>query len=547
MQDSGLTHLVAVSGANVTLLVVVLLQLLGRLRLSRWLLMSVVCAFLALFVLLVRAEPSVLRAATMAVIALVAVTAALPKSGLPILFSAATILLLWYPWLAQSWGFALSCLATFGLLLWAGQLRAHRSLSRLPNWLADALAVTLAAQFAVFILLIALGGSWSPLSIIANAFAAPLASWVMVVGLLFTLLASIAPNLAQSLAFLVVWPAHAITVIANVTSALIAKFSVTLPWPSGRFGIAIALALLAIGIAVRIFPRVSEKLRTNEAMILAMCLAVLLWQPIDLSLQKWPNSNWVMVSCDVGQGDSTVLRTGKNSAVVVDVGGDEKLVAQCLDALHIKQIDLLVLTHFHADHVGGLAGALKEREVLRSVATSYRQPKATVDFVTALLDVKGLKLERLNYPAELKFGDLSLTCLWPARDFADQQSPINNSSIALLAQIQGLRILLPGDLEPQAQTAMLKNWASSRIDVLKIAHHGSRYQALEFATALAPRLATISVGKDNDYGHPAPETILMYSLLGTHILRTDELGSIAIYGDPLAYSTQKVTGSWQTR
>jgi competence protein ComEC len=220
----------------------------------------------------------------------------------------------------------------------------------------------------------------------------------------------------------------------------------------------------------------------------------------------WPPDGWVLVACDVGQGDGLALRAGPRAAVVVDAGPDPVVMDACLDRLGVRSVPLLVLTHFHADHADGVAGVLEGRDVGLVEGTSLLEPIAGV-------------------------GEVSLQVVWPPPDPPagdGSESAPNNASVVLVAEVRGVRILLTGDVEPSAQAALARGLPDLRVDVLKVPHHGSRHQDLDWLTSLGARLALVSVGEDNDYGHPAPELLAALGAAGARVWRTDVSGDVVV-------------------
>ena len=235
-----------------------------------------------------------------------------------------------------------------------------------------------------------------------------------------------------------------------------------------------------------------------------------------------------MVQCDVGQGDGAVIRTGTKQGVVIDVGPDDVAMNRCLDELNITTIPILVLTHFHADHVGGLASVLHHRKVGQIFVSPLFDPPMTAQFVQGVLQENHLQPQILTAGAKFQVADVQLECLWPSRLILGQGSDPNNASAVLLVTTHNTSVLMTGDVEPAAQDAIRTEHPEVHADVVKIAHHGSRNQSESFAQWLHPKVALISVGKNNDYGHPAQQTISLYELLGAQVFRTDEHGDIAL-------------------
>ena len=526
MQSAGLTHLIAVSGANVSLLVLIVMRLLVR-RSRSTQLVGVLFA-LAAFVVLVRPQPSVLRASVMGVIVVLAHFRGARVLPLPALATAIIVLVALDPWLAVSYGFALSVVATGGLIMFApafvrfldNWLPPH-----IPRWLVDTLAVTMCAQFAVLPLMVSLSSPISLASIPANVVAVPLAAPAMVFGLLASVLSVFSALVARLIVEFAVWPAVGIAGIAHWAAA---QSWLVIPWPHGVVGVSLALGLVALTIHSAIFWRSLSGHSHTHIVATLMCFVFLLWNPPTLQLRSWPAANWIMVACDVGQGDGAVIRTGPHAAVVIDVGPDPQAMDRCLNRLHVSAIPLLVLTHFHADHVGGLDSVLRGRRIGQVWTTALQEPELTTSF--ALRDLKAHQLTEhvVTYPEHVVIGELDIRCLWPSRLIRGQGSDPNNASVVLLIRIHGHSILLAGDVEPPAQAAIAHQYGAFNVDVLKVAHHGSPHQDADFAVNVHPREAIISVGANNDYGHPAQSTIAMYEALGSKVWRTDTQGSIAI-------------------
>ena len=528
MKAAGLTHLIAVSGTNVTLLIIVVLAVLRKFRVKRnWQYLATVFALLA-FVVLVRPEPSVLRATVMGLVALAATYSRSNKSPVPALSVAVIFLVALDPWLAVSYGFALSVAATAGLVLWVNRIQAFldRKIPKaVPLWVIQILTVTIAAQFSVFPILVALGSPVSLSSIPANMLAVPLAGPAMVLGLLAALTTPLVAPIGALIAFLAGVFAHLIAIVAKYCAAI---GWLTIPWPTGRFGIGMAILMVSGVVQIGLIWRALNRAQQSQSLSVVLAALALLWINPTLSLKPWPAPNWVMVSCDVGQGDATVIRVGRNEAVVVDVGGDSKAIDKCLSDLQIKQIPVLLLTHFHADHVGGLRGAIGNREVGQIRVSPLNDPPATTKFVQDTLSELKKESVVMTYPERFVINGVSFTCIWPSELILGQGSDANNASVAIAVQVDGISILLAGDIEPPAQDKIARDLPAIDFDVIKVAHHGSRYQSSDFASWANAEVAFISVGKDNDYGHPAPETVSLYELTGSKVFRTDHGGDLAI-------------------
>ena len=509
MKRSGLTHLVAVSGANfaiVSSFVLWCMQFVIKRNKYR---MIATAIALTCFIALVRPSPSVLRAAAMAAVLLSAHVMKRKTDSLPALGFAIAAVVLGDPWQSRDAGFALSVLATAGLLLFAPVIQDH-----LPTHkkLAGALAPPIAAIVFCSPILVALSGYLSPMSIFANLLAAPFVAPITIVGFIGALVSPFAPAITSILIYCIRVPAGVIAAIAKWSS----EFPV-LTIHNGLIGFAIVTVIVVF---LWLF---KKSWRKSTAVLIALILS-LTW------LQRWPAGDWQIANCDVGQGDSMVINLGHGRAIVIDVGPDPVAENKCLRNLGIKEIPLLVLSHFHADHVGGLSGLLQSRKVGQVWISNNQDPEIESRF--AFNALTGAQIVTAQQGLVAQIGTVQLKVLWPeasTRSFEElpgEGSLINNSSIAVLVTTPDWSLFSAGDLEPPAQHELLN--AVGPVDIYKVSHHGSKYQDEGLMRELSPQIALISVGAKNSYGHPAPESIDSLTRLGTQVLRTDKDGAVAI-------------------
>ena len=359
----------------------------------------------------------------------------------------------------------------------------------------------------------------------------PAVAPVTVLGLLAAFISLFSPPLAAVIGQVASWPAGWIAQVALTFSSM--PFA-TLPWPGGLAGVLLlapaALALLLLRrFSKHRWPGGPPKQVVVTAVSAAVCVICLLtFAPPNR--QGWPPPGWLMVACDIGQGDALVLRATASVYVVVDVGPDPVPIDRCLRDLGVVNIAAIVLTHYHADHVSGLPGVLAGRSVGAVFTTIVREPPDTVALVDDWLDEAGITAQPVRIGEVRKTGDLTWRVLWPARVIRAGSVP-NNASVVLLAEIAGVQILLPGDIEPEAQNAIMAANPELAVDVVKVPHHGSRYQHPRFTSWTHGRLAVISVGRGNTYGHPAPETLAAWTRAGALIGRTDTQGDLAVVAD----------------
>jgi len=444
----------------------------------------------------------------------------------PALAAAVLLLVLYQPGLATSAGFVLSVVATGSLLVvappWAAALRRRG----VPARLAEGLAVAAAAQAVCGPLLVLLSARVSMVGVPCNLLAEPAVGPATVLGVAAMLAAPVAPPVAGALAWAAGGPAWWIAAVARRGAALPgAEGGGAGGWPG-----AVLLALLTVAVAC-CGRWLLHRPWVCAGLALALLLALVRPVPLPRVMAAWPPGDWRFAMCDVGQGDALALSAGPHAAVVVDTGPDPGPEDRCLRALRVTEIPLLVLTHFDADHVDGLPGALRGRRVGAVVTTLLDEPPYGVARVRRDAAAAGVPVRRVVPEAEQRVGPLTWQVLWPPPEGVPSGES-NDASIIMLVRVAGLRLLLLGDADPEAQEQVLARYPDlPRVDVVKVAHHGSLYQDPALYARVRPRLALISVGEGNPYGHPAARTVQVLRGLGATVLRTDEDGPIAVTGD----------------
>ena len=501
MRRSGLTHLVAVSGANFAIVSTFILYLMQFVFRKIPLRLGATAIFLIAFIALVRPSPSVLRAAAMAAVLLIAQGTHRGRDSLPALGFAIAAVVVADPWQVRDPGFALSVLATAGLLIAAPRL-VEKFSSVMPKPLAIIIATPLAATLFCSPVIVAISGQLSLMSIVANVLAAPAVAPITIVGFIAALISLVLPSLSH----LLLWCVKPLAAFVAWIASVISDYSV-ITFATGAKGFFLVASVLVLGYFF------NRKIVITGLLI----LIAISW------LLRFPGGDWQIVNCDVGQGDSMVVNLGDHRAIVIDTGPDPITEDRCLHQLGVKKIELLILTHVHADHVGGLDGAIRDRTV---AAQWFGNVRAGT---------------RATFTSDR--GPVTVEVLWPQGQWADEQiSDPNNSSISIILRTPDFSLFAGGDMEPltQAQITPLVG----RVDIYKVSHHGSKFQDESFTQALSPTISIISVGVGNSYGHPAPETIQSLTRLGSRVLRTDLDGAIAIRANRQRFRIRTSKGSF---
>jgi len=532
MRRVGLSHLTAVSGANfamvATFLFWLLQFLLKELRNRLW----VVGLILFLFIFLVRPTPSVLRAAVMSAVVILAKFFGERSFGVPSLAAAIMLLLLIDPIQSTDPGFALSVLATAGILLLAPLIENKLSQKIKTTWIVQSISIPVSATIFCLPVIVLLSNQISLVSVPANILVAPVIAPITLLGFVAALFAPITPFFSSFLLLLATPLAHWIVIVSQSMSNL----------PSISFNKSFLFFLVFIAVLIGLINR--RKLLIHLAILFISIQLI-------FSHFAWPGSGWQIANCDVGQGDGLVINLGEGNAIVVDVGPEPEKIDQCLKKLGIRSIPLLILTHFHSDHVGGISQVLQNRKVSQVWISNLAQPESA--YQSTMKELSGIDIkiveqgERYLLP---KFATQVLV-LWPKLlvgqmpTLPGDGSAVNNSSISVIIKTKTLSIFAGGDIEPAAQEMISNSGYLSQVDVLKVSHHGSAYQYLPMLDLLKPKVAIISVGQGNSYGHPDHQFIAELISRNIKVWRTDQSGGISL----ATPNKIRVTGKdwWQIR
>jgi competence protein ComEC len=524
MKVSGLTHLTAVSGGNIAILLLAFLWLFQKFRVKIVYQMFFSLLILLFFAFLVRTEPSVIRASIMGTISILGIFTGTRRHGLTALSIAVCVALLLDPHLALAWGFSLSVFATLGLLLYTSKISTY--ICKLMPWFPESLSilfsVALAAQISTMSLIAGFTGQLSLWSIPANVCAAPAVAFVTILGYLTLIWSSVNVSIALVFGYFASFFANWIGIVAHYFSQKQVNQIIV---PKGFLGFGIAsLFILLLHLLYYNFNII--KIFTHSFYFYLMLLLIFGFNFISKTSNSWPIKNWQFVMCDVGQGDGLVIKDSLGHVLVVDVGPNGKIMSDCLKELQVKKIDALILTHFHADHIEGLEIVSKRYEIKEVFLTWVKDPVTGFDRVQEILGDHQTK--ELKYGNDFSLGEINVKTLWPTDKYMNIESVANNASVVTVVSINNASFLLTGDIEPPAQQAIQQLWQMPRVDVIKIPHHGSKFQDERFPVWSGARLALISVGKDNKYGHPSLQTIDLYQRSGIRVLNTIDVGSIAI-------------------
>ena len=555
--SAGVSHIVAISGWNIAIVAAVVAALL-RGRLARRERAIVTLAAIFGYTLFAGASASVIRAAVMAGVATAAVESGRGSRVMVGLAWAAAMMIVAEPATIADAGFQLSAAATAGLVVWAGPLTdwLGARAPRLPGSLRESLGVSLAAQAATLPIVLLTFGRLAIIAPAANLVAVPLVPPVMGAGA-FAFVAGWASAFGAPAWFagLLAMPAAVLlsALIAVVdAAAAVPGGNQTLTYPANAVAAALATGLLWLlhrtlagaarspgsARAPQPAPRRAQKPRLRPRYRWALAGAALLVVLAGSVFAAGPDGSVHVIVLDVGQGDAILLEGDRGGRILVDGGPDPNVLIAGLDRYvpaWDRRLDAIVLTHPHDDHVAGLVAVVERYQVGRAFESGWPGSTPVYRAWRAALAAKGLQSERLATGQTLRLDDVTLDVLWPddgtvrpvnLDQTATDNRKTNDASIVLLGNYEGRRFLLTGDEEEDVDPILLGRGLPA-VDMLKVAHHGSATASSDVLLAtVQPRVAVISVGANNRYGHPNPATLARLGSHSSRVARTDQEGTV---------------------
>jgi competence protein ComEC len=520
---SGLAHVLAVSGQNVMLLAILATPLLALAGVPLRARLVVIALIIAIYVPVAGAGASIQRAGVMGLAGLVAALASRPSARWYALGLAGAVTLAIDPRATADIGWQLSFAAVAGLLVLAPALIRvlGAGSTGVRRGLAEGAAITLAATLATAPLAAHHFGTVSLTAIPANLIALPAIAPAMWLGMLSGALGQIPGAPVEALTWLGGLCAGFIGWVAHALGPGGAQLDIPEPGPPAAVAWTLVLVggarLVCLALERRDGLRAAPRLPRRRFALVALGAATLIVLAISIVGGGQTSSSPLLRIrlLDVGQGDAVLIEPRGHPPLLVDTGPPDADVGEQLSDHGIDELFAIAITHDDLDHSGGLADALEavhaERLLVRdALPQSCRYlacPPAT----------------RLAAGSGFRIGPARVEVVWPPPSFPAAENP-NETGLVLRVSAADFDALLTGDAE-----AEVASYGPGPVDLLKIAHHGSRDAGLDsLLRRTDPQLAVISVGKDNPYGHPAPETTNALAERGIPVLRTDEAGEIVI-------------------
>jgi competence protein ComEC len=521
---SGLYHLLAVSGQNIAFVAGGVLLVAWLLGISRLAAEGAALAAIGAYVMAVGWQPSVVRAGVAGALASLAWLASRPRDRWYFLLLGAALLMLWNPYSLLEPGFQLSFTAVGAIFVAVPRLERMLEGYPIPRALAGILAVSGACGLATAPILLLQFGSVPVYSIASNALAVVAVAPCFGLALLTALLDQLLPQAAVGAAWVNGWLAAYIAACARLIGRL--------PGAEVSSEAALGLACLLVGLLV-VAARLPAWRRPGFAAVVGVAAVILVGWKLQPDTSPPPPEGFRLTVLDVGQGDSILLQV-REGAVLVDQGPPEAEVDDQLRSLGVRRLALLVLTHPQRDHVGGAAEVLERLEVDRVLDPQLATDSPDYDAAVSEARERDLPVVQARAGLSFRLGHLRLRILWPDGPGTPGEDP-NLRATVIVATYGKVDALLAADAESPVTLPL----NPPPVEIFKVAHHGSDDEGLgRLLDRTKPRVAIVSCGRDNDYGHPTQTTMAtLEAAPGLEVFRTDQDGRVVVETDGERIST----------
>lgn len=538
-KDSSLSHMIAISGAHITIITTLMYKIMDWIRLGKRnkYYISVVIIFIYIFV--AGSTPSVMRACTSMILELISKLIHRKSNIYVKMCISAMIILIINPYSIINTGFILSYGGVIGIIVYMKTIN-NNDRKEIKEYIKSSCLISICVQITIFPILVNMFNNISFTFFISNLVASPILSLILNIAIIAIILSYIMFPISIFLG----------SILDKMMSLLIyvSKFCSELPFSTNaciRIDITTILIYYSIIIYVIYLIKINRIhiikhfFRKNSykviSIILVFCMTINIYNNIGIK-------NLEIYFIDVGQGDSTLIKTPYNKVILIDGGGNtsnskfnvgEKTLLPYLLNRKIKRIDYIFISHFDSDHVGGILYIMDKLKIKNIViGTQYENSEKLQEFLNIVKEekIKVIIVEegsRINIEKNIHFD-----VLWPNSSDAIEENAINNNSLVCKLYYKDFTMLFTGDIEKEAEDKLYCKYSSKNIlesTVLKVAHHGSKTSSEEkILNEIKPKMALIGVGENNDFGHPSEITIQNLNKIGCNIYRTDQCGEIII-------------------
>jgi competence protein ComEC len=524
-QATGTVHVLVTAGLHLGIVAALVAFLLSRLGLHRIAACAAALILIVSYAWFTGAHLPSERAAAMIGTALLARACGARVTSWNALALAALVVAFLWPAAVGSASFALSFSCVAAIVLFAEPIAARLHMLPLHERVREALALTCATQIGTWPLTAAVFSTLAPYAILANALVVPLVALVLIGGMA-TLALPVASPLETLLLLTVEQIVRTIAALPGARATLATPPLIAI----------VAYDALAIGAALALR---GGRARLASIVLAAGCVLVALPSVVHLP------HGLEITSLDVGQGDAAVIRTPRDHIILIDTGGEleragatsnaeragARIVLGYLRRAGIRRVDLMLITHPHGDHLGGARPIIDAMPVGMIFDSGQAYAGRAYNDAMAAARAHAVPVVLARRGMRWSSGDgVTLDVLAPSPPFlADTGDDVNENSIVAMLHFRNFRELFMGDAGEASEARLLSDGDDLHADALKVGHHGSRYASTPaFAAAVHPRLAVISVGRHNTFGHPAVTTIDTWRNGDADVLRTDQCGAISV-------------------
>ena len=521
-KTSNLSHMLAVSGAHVSYIILGLTYVLQNSIIGKKNGKIVCIFFLLVFMAITNFTPSVTRACIMAVLTLFSGIVYRKSDVYTNISVAALITLIFNPYSLLDLGFQLSYGGTIGIIIFIKRIQEKKSNSKVVNYIKQMALVSIYANIIIIPIMMYHFNTVSLTFIISNIMASPILGIIVINGFLFIITSITVKPLTRLIAIFIKPILSILIKISQICSKL--PFSNILVVTPYMFNVISYYAIILYCI----------KSKKNNKCKIIICLLIVLIL-INFIIYIFPQKLRIFF-IDVGQGDSTLIITPDKKTVLVDGGGSdsfdvgEKVLLPYLLDRRILKVDYVLISHFDTDHCGGILTIMEKVKVKNIIISEQAEHSENYERFKKLMIHKKIRLIEVKKGDKIKIGRYSeFKILFPTSRLLSE-NPLNNNSIVAQFNYNNFKMLFTGDIEKLAEQQILKTEkAEIRADILKVAHHGSKTSSIpEFIKAVRPKIALIGVGKNNTFGHPNQQTIKNLENIKCRIYRTDLQGEIII-------------------
>lgn len=521
-KTSNLSHMLAVSGAHVSYIILGLTYVLQNSIIGKKNGKIVCIFFLLVFMAITNFTPSVTRACIMAVLTLFSGIVYRKSDVYTNISVAALITLIFNPYSLLDLGFQLSYGGTIGIIIFIKRIQEKKSNSKVVNYIKQMALVSIYANIIIIPIMMYHFNTVSLTFIISNIMASPILGIIVINGFLFIITSITVKPLTRLIAIFIKPILSILIKISQICSKL--PFSNILVVTPYMFNVISYYAIILYCI----------KSKKNNKCKIIICLLIVLIL-INFIIYIFPQKLRIFF-IDVGQGDSTLIITPDKKTVLVDGGGSdsfdvgEKVLLPYLLDRRILKVDYVLISHFDTDHCGGILTIMEKVKVKNIIISEQAEHSENYERFKKLMIHKKIRLIEVKKGDKIKIGRYSeFKILFPTSRLLSE-NPLNNNSIVAQFNYNNFKMLFTGDIEKLAEQQILKTEkAEIRADILKVAHHGSKTSSIpEFIKAVRPKIVLIGVGKNNTFGHPNQQTIKNLENIKCRIYRTDLQGEIII-------------------